>query len=318
MNALPPEHPPIKAASVDTHHHSFWHDVGRWLGAGIFVLTAHAAGAYAIHMAQEDDQPDGGQVAAMVVELAAEPEAPMEELVAEDVQPETAEAPPEQAEPEPEPEEPTPPEPEEVTPPEPEPEPQPQAVQEPEEVVPDVVEAEKPEIAVPLPAEKPEVKPEPKPEPKKVEKPKPEKPKQAKVEKPQKPKKVKKARETRKAAAPRMDANAGAKATANRRGQNSASAGVSSSKWTSKLQSHMARNVRFLQRKSRRAKGLVKVTFVIDPSGNVLSARLAGSSGNADVDKLALEAARRASPVPAPPAAIARARMPITLPLLFK
>ncbi len=165
MNALPPDHPPVKVASADIHHHSFWHDAGRWLGAGILVLTVHAAGAYAIHMAQEQDQPDGSQVAAMVVELAPEPEAPMEEQVAEEAQPETAEAPQEQAEPEPAPqpepvqEEPTPPEPEEVKPPEPEPEPQ--AVQEPEEVIPDVVEAEKPEVAVPLPVEKPEVKPEP-------------------------------------------------------------------------------------------------------------------------------------------------------------
>ncbi|MFQ0813323.1 energy transducer TonB [Brucella anthropi] len=302
MNTLPPDHPPVKVASADTPHHSFWHDAGRWIGAGILVLTVHAAGAYAIHMAQDEDQPDGAQVAAMVVELAPEPEAPMEEKVADEAQPETAEAPQDQAEPEPQPEE--------VTPPEPEP----QAVQEPEEVIPDVVEAEKPEVAVPMPVEKPEVKPEPKPEPKKVEKPKPEK---QKAEKP-KPKKAEKAPVTRQAAAPRMDVDAGEKAAANRRGENSASAGVSSSKWTSKLQSHMARNVRFLQRKSRNAKGLVQVTFVIDPSGNVLSARLAGSSGNPDVDQLALEAARRASPVPAPPAAIAKARMPITLPLLFK
>ncbi|WP_139973727.1 energy transducer TonB [Ochrobactrum sp. CGA5] len=302
MNALPPDHPPVKVASADTHHHSFWHDAGRWLGAGIIVLTVHAAGAYAVHMAQEEDQPDGAQVAAMVVEFAPEPEAPMEEQIAEEAQPETAEVPQEQIEPEPTPQ----PEPEEVTPPEPEPEPQ--AIQEPKEVVPDVVEAEKPEIAVPLPVEKPEVKPEPK----KVEKRKP-----AKVEKPQ-PKKAEKARETRLAAAPRVDADAGVKAAANRQGENSASAGVSSAKWTSKLQSHMARNVRFLQRRSRNAKGLVQVTFVIDPSGNVLSARLAGSSGNPDADRLALEAARRASPVPAPPAAIAKARMPITLPLLFK
>ena len=119
MNALPPDHPPVKVASADTHHHSFWHDAGRWLGAGILVLTVHAAGAYAIHMAQEEDQPDGTQVAAMVVELAPEPEAPMEEQVAEEAQPETAEAPQELAEPaqQPEPvqEEPTPPEPEEAT-----------------------------------------------------------------------------------------------------------------------------------------------------------------------------------------------------------
>jgi len=180
-----------------------------------------------------------------------------------------------------------------------------------------VVEAEKPEVAVPLPVEKPEVKPEPKPEPKKVEKPKPEKPKQPKVEKP-KPKKAEKAPETRQAAAPRMDADAGEKAAANRRGENSASAGVASNKWQAKMNAHMARNTRFMQRKARNAKGRVVINFVIDPSGNVLSVKLAGSSGNSEVDQLALEAARRASPVPAPPAAIAKARMPITLPLLFK
>jgi protein TonB len=286
MSRLPPEHPPIKnVASADSHHHSFWHDAGRWLGAGIIVLSVHAAGAYAVHMTRDEDQPDGAQIAAMVIELAPEPEAPMEEQVSEAPQQETAAEPEEQVEPEPVPEE--------IKEPEPEPEPEP--VQEPEEVVPDVVEAPKPEVAVPLPIEKPEPKPE-----KKVEKPKPEKPKPVqKVEKP-KPKKAEKAKETRQASAPRMDADNGARAAANRRGENNASAGVSSAKWTSKLQAHMARNVRFLQRKaSRNSKGLVQVTFVIDPSGNVLSAR-------------------RASPVPAPPAAMAKARMPITLPLLFK
>ncbi len=300
MSRLPPEHPPIKnVASADSHHHSFWHDAGRWLGAGIIVLSVHAAGAYAVHMTRDEDQPDGAQIAAMVIELAPEPEAPMEEQVSEAPQQETAAEPEEQVEPEPVPEE--------IKEPEPEPEPEP--VQEPEEVVPDVVEAPKPEVAVPLPIEKPEPKPE-----KKVEKPKPVQ----KVEKP-KPKKAEKAKETRQASAPRMDADNGARAAANRRGENNASAGVSSAKWTSKLQAHMARNVRFLQRKaSRNSKGLVQVTFVIDPSGNVLSARLAGSSGDPTVDQMALEAARRASPVPAPPAAMAKARMPITLPLLFK
>ena len=307
MDRLPPEHPPIKnVASTDSHHHSFWHDAGRWIGAGIIVLSVHAAGAYAVHLTKEEDQPDGAQVAAMVIELAPEPEAPMEEVASEAPQQETAAEPEEQVEPEPVPEE--------IKEPEPEPEPVPEEIKEPEEVIPDVVEAPKPEVAVPLPIEKPEPKPE-----KKVEKPKPEKPKPVqKVEKP-KPKKAEKAKETRQASAPRMDADNGARAAANRRGENNASAGVSSAKWTSKLQAHMARNVRFLQRKaSRNSKGLVQVTFVIDPSGNVLSARLAGSSGDPTVDQMALEAARRASPVPAPPAAMAKARMPITLPLLFK
>lgn len=293
MNALPPDHPPVKVASADTPHQSFWHDAGRWIGAGILVLTVQAAGAYVIHMVQKEDQPDGAQVAAMMVELAPAPEAPTEEKVAEEAQPETAEAPQDQAEPEPQPEE--------VTPPEPEP----QAVQEPEEVIPDVVEAEKPEVAVPMPVEKPEVKPEPKPEPKKVEKPK--------------PKKAEKAPVTRQAAAPRMDVDAGEKAAANRRGENSASAGVSSAKWSSKLYSHMVRHTRYLKRRmGRDAKGVLQIQIVIDPSGTILSASLAGSSGNPKLDQLALEAAKRASPVPAPPPALAAPRKSVVVPMKFE
>jgi protein TonB len=305
MSRLPPEHPPIKnVASADSHHHSFWHDAGRWLGAGIIVLSVHAAGAYAVHMTRDEDQPDGAQIAAMVIELAPEPEAPMEEQVSEAPQQETAAEPEEQVEPEPVPEE--------IKEPEPEPEPEP--VQEPEEVVPDVVEAPKPEVAVPLPIEKPEPKPE-----KKVEKPKPEKPKPVqKVEKP-KPKKAEKAKETKQASAPRMDVDSGAKAVANRRGDNNASAGVSSNKWQSKLYSHLLRRTRSLQRKAGNGvKGTAQVTFVIDSSGNILSVKLAGSSGNPTVDQLAVEATRNSSPVPAPPAAIAKPRMPITVPIQFK
>ncbi|EEH13134.1 MULTISPECIES: TonB family protein [Brucella] len=308
MNAPAPVHPPVKVARTDSYDHSFWRDAGRWLGAGVLVLLVHAAGAYVIHMAQEDNQPEGTEVAAMVVELVPDLVAPAEERVSEEVQPETTTEQPEEVQPEPEPE------------PQPEAKAEPQQVQEPEEVIPDVVEAQKPEVAVPLPVEKPQEKPEekpkaePKPEPKKVEKLKPQKPKPEKV----KPKKAEKAAETREASAPRVDADNGAKVAASKRGETSASAGVIWAKWTSRLQSHMARNARFLQSKSRNTRGETHVAFVIDPSGNVLSARIAVSSGDPAVDQLALEAARRASPVPAPPAAIAKARMPITMPLLFK
>ncbi|SCD23464.1 energy transducer TonB family protein [Brucella inopinata] len=308
MNAPAPVQPPAKVARTDSYDHSFWRDAGRWLGAGVLVLSVHAAGAYAIHMAQEENQPEGTKVAAMVVELVPDLVAPAEERVSEEVQPKTTTEQPEEVQPEPEPE------------PQPEAKAEPQQVQEPEEVIPDVVEAQKPEVAVPLPVEKPQEKPEekpkaePKPEPKKVEKPKPQKPKPEKV----KPKKAEKAAETREASAPRVDADNGTKVAASKRGETSASAGVIWAKWTSRLQSHMARNARFLQGKSRNTRGEAHVAFVIDPSGNVLSARIAVSSGDPAVDQLALEAARRASPVPAPPAAIAKARMPITMPLLFK
>lgn len=304
MDRLPPEHPPIKnVASTDSHHHSFWHDAGRWIGAGIIVLSVHAAGAYAISMNQDEDQPDGAQVAAMVVEFAPEPEAPMEEVVSEVPQQETAVEPVEEVQPEPVVEE--------IK----EPEPEPEVIDEPEEVISDVVEAPKPEVAVPLPVEKPE----PKIEKPKVEKPKVEKPKPVrKVEKP-KPKQAEKAKETRKASAPRMDVDSGAKPVANRRGDNNASAGVSSNKWQSKLYSHLLRRTRSLQRRAGRGvKGTAQVAFVVDPSGNILSVKLARSSGNPTVDDLAVQATRNSSPVPAPPAAIAKPRMPITVPIQFK
>ncbi len=306
MDRLPPEHPPIKnVASTDSHHHSFWHDAGRWIGAGIIVLSVHAAGAYAVSMNQDEDQPDGAQVAAMVVEFAPEPEAPMEEMVSEAPQQETAAEPVEEPQPEPVVEE--------IK--EPEPEPEPEVIEEPEEVIPDIVEAPKPEVAVPAPVEKPEPKIEkPKEEKPKVEKPKPVK----KVEKP-KPKKAEKAPETREASAPRMDVDSGAKAVANRRGDNNASAGVSSNKWQSKLYSHLLRRTRSLQRQAGRGvKGTAQVAFVVDQSGNILSVKLARSSGNPTVDELAVQATRNSSPVPAPPAAIAKPRMPITVPIQFK
>ncbi len=146
-----------------------------------------------------------------------------------------------------------------------------------------------------------------------MEKLKPQKPKPEKV----KPKKAEKAAETREASAPRVDADNGAKVAASKRVKLPlplASFGLNGRPgcnliWRGMLVSCKA---------SPATPGEAHVAFVIDPSGNVLSARIAVSSGRPAVDQLALEAARRASPVPAPPAAIAKVRMPITMPLLFK
>ena len=54
-----------------------------------------------------------------------------------------------------------------------------------------------------------------------------------------------------------------------------------------------------------------------DASGSVTSARVARSSGSAELDKAALDMVRRASPVPAPPPEIARSRMNISVPVQF-
>lgn len=299
MTSLPPDHPPIRRSSLGPSSlespRSGWFDVMRWAGAGALVLLAHAAGAYVIHNAQPDDHSDGIPPAAMVVELALAPIAPDAEDVALAPQAETAKIVEEVVEPE-QPDLPDPVEPEEV--------------QEPELPQPDVTEAEKPEVVAPKPIEKP------KPVEKvKVEKPKPVK----KVQEKLKPKKAVRSEETRKAAAPQVNAEAGETFAANRNGQSAGAPGLSPAKWSSKVQAHLERQRRFLQRKmGSKDRGLVQLSFTIDPSGNVLSARIAGSSGNPELDQLTLEMARRASPVPAPPAALAKARMPISVPIRFR
>ncbi|MBB6261240.1 protein TonB [Paenochrobactrum gallinarii] len=304
MPKLPPEHPPIRPVSMDDTRSGWW-DTARWVGAGAIVLCAHAAGAYAVHSMQSEDVMDGTPPAAIMIEFAPEPEAPVAEEEAEAIQPETAE---EVAEAEPEPE--LEPEPEVAPEPEPEPEPQPEPEPEPEEVIPDIVEAPTPEVAVPLPVKKPVERPKP------VEK-KQEKPIVKRVEKP-KPKQAEKAPVAKKSATPAVAANDGSKLAANRNGQSAGNPGISSDKWVSKLQAHLERQRRFLSRgMGSGAKGIVNISFVIDPSGQVLSARVSGSSGDVKLDQLALQTVQRASPVPAPPAAMAKSRMPITVPIRF-
>lgn len=286
-------------------HRSGWIDVARWTGAGAIVLLAHAAGAYAIHTMQTPDQPDGAPPAAIMIELAPEPVAPDAEEAAVAPQVETAEVTEDVTEAE-VPDSVDPVEPVEQVQPDTPPEPVQEIVEE-EEPVPDVVEAETPEVVVPKPVEKPKI----------VEKPKVEKPKVAEKPrekpKPKKAEKVEKADETRKAASPEINADSGPKVAANRNGESSGSPGVSSAKWNAKVQAHMERQSRFLKRKmGPRAKGLVQMNFTIDPAGNVLSVRIVSSSGNPELDQLMIETARRASPVPAPPPAIAKPRMTIT------
>lgn len=312
MSKLPPDHPPVRQVTMDGHR-SGWLDVARWTGAGAIVLLAHAAGAYAIHTMQTPDQPDGAPPAAIMIELAPEPVAPDAEEAAIAPQVETAELTEEVAEADvPDTVDPVEPvEPVEQVQPDTPPEPVEEIVEE-EEPVPDVVEAETPEVVVPKPVEKPKI----------VEKPKVEKPKVAEKPrekpKPKKAEKVEKADETRKAASPEINADSGPKIAANRNGESSGSPGVSSAKWSAKVQAHMERQRRFLQRKmGPRAKGLVQLSFTIDPAGNVLSVRIVSSSGNPELDQLMVETARRASPVPAPPPAIAKPRMTIISPFKF-
>jgi len=89
-----------------------------------------------------------------------------------------------------------------------------------------------------------------------------------------------------------------------------------SSKWNSKLRGWIIRHTRYPSAaRSRRAEGTPSVTFTVDSSGKVVSARLARSSGDADLDRAALGALQGAS-VPAPPSELG-ARVTRTAPFVF-
>jgi periplasmic protein TonB len=305
---LPEGHPPIPPSSSDPQR-TGWRDVALWGGAGLVMLIAHGAGAYALSELQPAPQADGALPPAIMMELAPEPVAPIaeeaalvpvaeaEEAKEEPVEPEETETaePVEEVQPE------TPPQ--EVAQAEPEPEPVEEVQQPEEEPLPDPVEAEKPEVIAPKPVQKPKVE----------EKPKVEKPKR--VEKPE-PKRQEKPKPVKKAAAPQVDAAEAPRVAANRNSDTAGDPGVSSNRWQSKVQAHLERQKRYLQRRSPGVSGTVRVTFSIDSTGNVLSAR--ASSGDSALDGLAEEMVRRASPVPAPPPAIAKGRMSLTVPIRFK
>lgn len=92
-------------------------------------------------------------------------------------------------------------------------------------------------------------------------------------------------------------------------------ASVSSVQWQSQLLAHLERRKQYPPgAKSRGEQGTVYVRFSIDTAGNVLSVRLAGASGFAELDQEVLSLVRRASPVPAPPPGVNRT---LTVPVRF-
>ncbi|WP_424813255.1 energy transducer TonB family protein [Roseococcus sp. YIM B11640] len=67
----------------------------------------------------------------------------------------------------------------------------------------------------------------------------------------------------------------------------------------------------------RREEGVVYLAFTMDRGGNVLSARIARSSGHSALDEETVELARRASPLPAPPADVQGNPLSLTVPVRF-
>lgn len=149
-------------------------------------------------------------------------------------------------------------------------------------------------------------------------------PPREKTEKPPEKKKPEK-KEVRKRAQPQAAASqAKKKARAQVRKSERTAARQSSSgglfspspaKWQSRLLAHLQRKKRYPSgARSRREEGTAYVRFSIDTAGNVLSVRLAASSGFPELDAEVVALVKRASPVPAPPPGVSRT---LTVPVQF-
>lgn len=290
-----------------------------WGGAALFMLAAHGGvAAYALHNAKAELPLDAGEQALeidltplpMTLPDAVASDATPQEVVDEAVEPveevaETAEEVVEKTETVEaetvEPVETAALEPDLVEPIE---DVQPQ--EEAEIVEPLVDEIEVPEVVTPevvamLPQARPVLEEKPKEKPA-----------------PRKPRRVEKKPE-REQPAPRV---AEARPTPSEQNSRSSKASraptVSPARWQSRVLAWINRHKRYPRgAKSRDEEGLVQVSFVINASGSVVSARITNSSGNTELDQAALEMVNRASPVPAPPPEIASSHMKLSLPVQF-
>ena len=291
-------------------------DLGLWAAAAALVLGAHVAVAYAVQSFSPIEM-DGGPPPATVIEMApmvvmpAVPEqaAMLDATLPDQAEPveeteRVAEAEPdkvvEQTEPAEQPEMVPPDETEPTQPSETEQVDQPPL----EEVIPDVVEAVTPEVVVPLPQPKP-VEKEKKPVAAKAKKP---------VEKPKPRPKKEKAAPVKTVATASAESKPAAKAAAPKSA--AGVSGVSPAKWESRLTAWINRHKRYPSgAKSRGAQGNTSVTFTVDASGRVVSARVVRSSGDPELDRAALAVLQGAT-VPAPPPELG-SRVSRTAPFVF-
>jgi protein TonB len=281
----------------------------RWASAAAIVLGAHGGVAW-LALRETPAQPMASEAPpAVMIELASialAPEAPPQDVAPG---PQAAEAQPE-SEPEPQPE------PEPV--PEPEPEPQPVAQPEPEPVVqpePPPPEVKPAEIKPPeLPKqEKAEAVLAPPPPPAKKKPPRKKKPKVQQAER-RKPIDPDRQSQRQTSAPPAAKAERADRLVAPSAGASQASS-VSPSTWKGALSAHLNRYKRFPS--DAAGAGTASVAFTISRSGQVLSARLVRSSGDAALDREAVALPRRASPVPPPPAGFGGSTVTLSVPIRF-
>lgn len=299
-----------------------WIGALRWSAAALIVAAVHGgAGWLALNWKPASaEAAAGAPEPAIMIELAAvsvAPEAPAETLppAPQRVEPETPPEPVKEAPP-PEPEPPPPPEPivqPPVEPPPPEPMPEPTPVQAPEPEIrlpelPAILDA----LAVLAPPPPPPVLPA---RPSEIQKPIERKPppKPRVVErKPVERKPVERPRQRQAAAPPPASPQASAPNPASTGA--AAQPSISTASWRGSLIAHLNRYKRF---PGGAQPGTVQVAFAIDRSGNVLSARLAGSSGDPALDQEAVAMIRRASPVPAPPSGLGGGTISLAVPVRF-
>jgi periplasmic protein TonB len=295
----------------------------RWGAAAIVVAAAHFAAAWAaLNWREAEAAPDAPPPAVMIdlAPLAVAPPAPPQDVAPG---PQVTEA-----QPLPTPDAPTPveeapdvtPPPPVATPEPPKPDPAPAEPQQTAELKPDVPPPPAPEdikvqdlpkmddaeavLEPPPPAPPPPPKPKPHNEP-------PPKAHEAERKKPIDPDKPKQRQTTAPPSALAMRSNAAAAPSS----ASGATPSESPATWKSALMAHLNRYKRYPAGAS--STGTASVAFTIARSGQVLSARLIGSSGNAALDAEAVSLPRRASPVPAPPPDFGGAVLTLTVPVHF-
>jgi protein TonB len=168
--------------------------------------------------------------------------------------------------------------------------------------LPKLVEAPAPAIALPKP---PPPKPKPKPQP----------PKPVPVKKPEPPQEQPVAKQV--VDTPPAPPAPPAKPVAPAPSIASDSNAVPS--WQSDLLRHLAKFKKYPDEARRRGvEGVVKLKFVVDADGKVLSFELASSSGNPALDRATLDMLRRAQPLPTPPKeALINGQRELTAPFIY-
>jgi protein TonB len=98
-----------------------------------------------------------------------------------------------------------------------------------------------------------------------------------------------------------------------------ADGGKSKDRYYAELAAWLERHKRYpSQARKMGQEGIVRVRFVIDRTGKVLSHRIESSSGHTALDNAASELLRRASPMPAIPASMGQSRLEIVVPIAYR